>query len=256
VYEIDRCTFIAYQWDALFHLKDIMTPLPRPLEEYTLVGIAQSASRVHVLTLSQGLVTKADDVRIGSVLSEPARAPNLGRFTDFLSLRIRALTLLSAAIQLRQCEPEDPMDAMYQYEQSGPPSPGRFGSGRTAAHETNPIAFKRTKAAIDRFCRELPECYALPWADMDEGEDTTWSAKGRVSKEAAVIVRAKMDEGCRADDQWLIVGDAYIHLWNLRTLSSPNVKALLVAKRMASMMAVYASIAVRRDLCSRLDAFR
>lgn len=38
MYEIDRCTFIAYQWDALFHLKDIMTPLPRPLEEYTLVS--------------------------------------------------------------------------------------------------------------------------------------------------------------------------------------------------------------------------
>ena len=137
-------------------------------------------------------MTKADDVRIGSVLNEPARAPYLGRFTDFVSLRLRALTLLAATVQLRQCEPEDRLDGTYQYDDSSPPSPGRFGSGRTAAQESNPIAFARTKAAIDRFCRELPETHALPWSNMDEGEDTMLPTKGRISKETAVLVRTRV----------------------------------------------------------------
>lgn len=140
-------------------------------------------------------MTKADDIRIGSVLNEPARAPYLGRFTDFVSLRLRALTLLAAAVQLRQCEPEDTMDAMYQYDQSGPPSPGRFGSGRTAAHETNPVAFNRIKAAVDRFCRELPAGHAMPWSNLDEGEDTMLPTKARVSKETAVLVRLMKGRG-------------------------------------------------------------
>lgn len=38
VYEIDQCTAIAHLYDSGFHLDDITTPFPRPLEDYHVVS--------------------------------------------------------------------------------------------------------------------------------------------------------------------------------------------------------------------------
>ena len=34
VYEADQCTFISYQWDPMLRVNEILTPLPRPMQDY------------------------------------------------------------------------------------------------------------------------------------------------------------------------------------------------------------------------------
>ena len=34
VYELDQCTFVTYQWSPMLRIQDVITPLPRPMQDY------------------------------------------------------------------------------------------------------------------------------------------------------------------------------------------------------------------------------
>lgn len=132
----------------------------------------------------------ADDVRLIDVISpigNPAQPPH----TDFHSLRLKAITLLTEATRLRD-KPPEPCSTL----SNGMPGsvqpwlPNRYGGNR-AARESHPSSFTNLKAALDRLVSELPQQYKLPWKQWDEGrrEDGTLP-RLRIKKDTAVLVSA------------------------------------------------------------------
>jgi len=125
------------------------------------------------------MVTTQDDVPIKSVLyTSPKRNPT--RHSDFFSLRLRALTLLTAAITLR-ITPVDPVKAARQHK-----APGYLIGYRSIA-DCRPQDQQNLKLALDQFRTELPPIYAVPWRTWDEGEFTNLRPMTRSAEAVAVV---------------------------------------------------------------------
>lgn len=205
MYEVDLCTAVAYLWHTGLPMEDIRTPFPRPLIEYEL-----------------GLVNAQDDVSVGSVL-DPHDSP-VGCDNSFVVLRLKATTLLARVLKLRQERPEATIPEMSTPESihSGPHVCSYPGSS-LPPFATHPTGFAKTKAALDHFVDHLPDEHRPPWR-WDEGEDLTLPRMA-ITRETSVL--------------HFLIGNAYMQLWNVRTLDSDNVVALLVARRLVNVMYLY-----------------
>jgi hypothetical protein len=143
-------------------------------------------------------VTPADDVPLSSIFDPtvPGKAHN-----SFRVIRLQALALLNRAIAIRRIpvvvdpSPWDPR-------------------------------FAQVKAALDRFCDNLPPTFRSPWPRWD------------VAREASVVVSSFPRTGLT---QQFLVGNAYLQLWNVNSLEDPNIKAVFIARRVVNLILLFSS---------------
>ena len=102
------------------------------------------------------------------------------RHGHFASLRMRALTLLAAAVTLRLTPVAPEHEAMHHQP------PGFFLGYRSIA-DINPQAHANLRHALDRFRSELPPGNALPWRSWDEGEYTPLRPLTRSTQSASIV---------------------------------------------------------------------
>jgi hypothetical protein len=133
------------------------------------------------------MVSAIDDVRLVDLFN-PDQSPLQWAYTDNLSLRIQAVTLLAEATKLRQPGPAayKPNKASQNY----PAYPSR-PQGQTVLSSylrSDPEGFKRVKAALDRFCEHLPTAHRPPWEKWDEGEWSGVMPRLRAKRDSCVLV--------------------------------------------------------------------
>jgi len=157
------------------------------------------------------MVSHQDDIRIDSVFE--AAATSQPSHESFHVLRIKALTLLAECAKLRRQRPE---------VGQSPPRGGGLPTLSTASFVSNPHRFSQLKAALDQFVRQLPHEYRVPWEQWDEGDEVLPHGSPRVRSDGIGI--------------HFLVGNAYLQLWNIRSLRDENSKAVLVARRMANLI--------------------
>lgn len=202
VYEVDLCTAIAYLWHTGLPIEDVRTPFPRPLFEYEL-----------------GLVSIQDDISLQSLLDPPPTGHSRSADSSFIVLRMKALTLLARVLKLRQERPE--VDSPPS-PSAGPPTCSYPGSP-APAFATHPAGFVRIKRALDNYAAQLPQEHKAPW-QWDEG-DNMMMPRVAISRESSVL--------------HFLLGNAYMQLWNVRSLDADNAVALLVARRLVNVMYLF-----------------
>jgi hypothetical protein len=154
-------------------------------------------------------VTPADDVPLSSIFDPtvPGKAHN-----SFRVIRLQALALLNRAIAIRRIpvvvdpSPWDPR-------------------------------FAQVKAALDRFCDNLPPTFRSPWPRWDDGADMSMP-RVAVAREASVVVSSFPRTGLT---QQFLVGNAYLQLWNVNSLEDPNIKAVFIARRVVNLILLFSS---------------
>jgi hypothetical protein len=139
--------------------------------------------------------------------SVPGKAHN-----SFKVIRLQALALLNRAIAIRRIpvvidpSPWDPR-------------------------------FAQLKAALDRFCDNLPTTFRSPWPRWDDGADMPMP-RVAVGREAAVVVSSSART---ALTQQFLLGNAYLQLGNVNSLEDPNVKAVSIARRVVNLILLFSS---------------
>lgn len=161
-------------------------------------------------------------MRAASVFGPPPPGWDPRRQAYFGSLRMRALTLLAAAVHLRTV----PVEPGHTYDVPG------YVLGYRSPTESHPQEQARLLRALERFRSELPPGYALPWRTWDEGEFTPLRPMTRSTQSAAIN---------------FIIASAYIQVWSVRSLNMPNTRAVLVARRMALLISVHVNESVASE---------
>ncbi|RXK35338.1 hypothetical protein M231_07410 [Tremella mesenterica] len=209
VYVLDACSAIAYQYDPVFNINDVTTPLPRPYDHYTL-----------------GLVSIQDDVPISSILADP---PTPGRPDDnYHLIRLKAMTFQLEAARLRRVKPEVFNEAIMSQAR---------GLESRATHMTHPESHGRLRHCLEVFCDHLPPAFRCPWSQWDEEGSETALPRMAMSRQAAIIS--------------VLIGDAYLQLWNVKLLDAENTRALFVARRLVSVICLFTG----ESLTSGFDLF-
>ncbi|ORY27795.1 hypothetical protein BCR39DRAFT_537261 [Naematelia encephala] len=166
-----------------------------------------------------GLVSRTDDVTMHQALDIESMETSIDDI--FLVHRLKIETLLGRIVRVKHLLPEVPVGA------------GSYGRAMYLSH---PTAFTSLKHSLDLYCDRLPPAFRLPWRRWDEGAENT-------------LPRMSLPDGTAI--LWFLIGNAYLLLWNVRSLNSENAMAVIVARRIVSIMCLFP----RREMRGAYDAF-